>query len=320
MQHDAFFFIGIFVFIFLIWVATGGPTHPIAFTGPTLPLPQPIGGGTYLHLPQAGFGIGNSNVQLQDPLTGTGGDTFTPGSYSSGGSSLSGISFGPPSQYRGTVTLSHYVSGAGSTNAQNEYLTLYLSSSARGPVAISGWAVVSSATGNGAQIPMGTEIPRSGTVAAIQPIVLNPGDTAILDSGRSPIGASFRENKCIGYFNQFQSFSPSLQNNCPSPTTELQNFYGPNYIRDASCINYVNNLNRCQLALTPPQGLSSSCENFLQGYLNYNGCVNAHQNDLDFRSTTWRIYLGSDTSLWRTKNEVIKLVDASGNTVDAFSY
>src|SRR5665811_2252287 len=71
-MHDAWFFIGIFVFIFLIWIATGGPLHPIAFTGPHLAEPQELGGGTYLQFPRAAFGVGGTNISLPGSSNGGG--------------------------------------------------------------------------------------------------------------------------------------------------------------------------------------------------------------------------------------------------------
>ena len=96
--------------------------------------------------------------------------------------------------------------------------------------------------------------------------------------------------------------------------------YGMGYIRDAACINYVDSLSRCQVVLSPPVTLSGVCQSFMIKYLNYNGCVDAHRNDADFKGTTWRVYLGRTNSMWRTKYELVKLLDASGKTVDAFSY
>lgn len=319
MQHDAFFFIGVFVFIFLIWVATGGPSHPLAFSGPTLRSPGALGGGTYLSLPQAPFTVGGPEIHLQDPST---------GSYSSGGnnsssggtpSPVNGVAFGPPSIYRGIVSLGGYVSNAGSS-ADSEYIQLHVSTNSNVPVDVSGWTLESEATGNAIIIPKGTEVPSSGVVNAAQDIILSPGENALLVSGRSPIGASFRENKCMGYFSQFQHFSPSLPQSCPTPSNELSSFYGSGYIRDAGCIDYVNKLNRCQLALSPPTTVSGSCQSFLIKYLNYNGCTDAHKTDADFEGDTWRIYLGRSDAMWRTSHESVKLLDASGKTVDAFSY
>ncbi len=317
MEHDAWFFIGVFVFIFLIWIATGGPTHPLAFTGPTLALPGELGGGTYLSLPKALYAIGSGNVSL--PGSSTGGGTIGISGVSI--PSLSGgFAFGDVSPYRGIVSMSHYVSGAGSANPQNESIEIDVAQDANVPIDVSGWTLESEATGNAAVIPKGTETPASGTINAAQDIILSAGERAILISGQSPIGASFRENKCIGYFSNFQTFSPPLPQNCPAPNDELASFYGAGYIRDAACLDYVNTLSRCQVALTPPATVSGACQTFLVKYLNYNGCVTAHQNDPDFEGDTWHVYLGRSNSMWRTEHEVVKLLDKDGKTVDAFSY
>lgn len=312
--HDAWFFIGVFVFIFLIWIATGGPLHPLSFTGPTLAQPGALGGGTYLQLPRAPFVVGGATVSL-------------PGSSNNSGSPatpvptfVGGTVFGTPSPYRDIVRMNHNVSGAGGTNPGTEYIEIYVAQNAGIPVSLTGWKLLSEASGNSATIPRGTEMPTSGVVNAEQDIVLAPGTRAILVSGQSPIGASFRENKCIGYFSTFQRFSPSLPQNCPVPSDDLISFYGPTYIRDPFCIDQVNKISRCEVTLTPPSGVSNACQNFVMTYLNYNGCVAAHKNDANFEGNTWRIYLGRTNSMWRTKHEIVKLLDINGKTVDAFSY
>lgn len=306
MEHDAWFFVGVFVFIFVIWIAVGGPTHSISFAGPTLAQPGALGGGTYLQLPKVPFIVGSASGPQH---SGTPGGTFVGGSE-----------FGPLSPYRRTITLNHSVSGAGSPDPANEYLEVYVPQNAEVPVSLSGWKLVSDASESSATISKGTAVPISGTINDAEDIVLAPGDRALIISGRSPIGSSFRENKCIGYFSSFQQFYPSLPQNCPVPSDELISFYGTGYIRDGSCIEYVNTLSRCQVMLSPPVSLSNTCQNFMVKYLNYNGCVEAHRKDADFDGTTWRIYLGRTAPMWRTKHEIVKLLDTNGKTVDAFSY
>lgn len=300
-MHDAWFFIGVFVFIFLVWVATGGPTHPLSFTGPKLALPGPLGGGTYLSLPQAPSGVKNSGPLL--PAFGT------------------EIINNTQSSYKSVSYLGHFVSSAGSVDPAREYMQISIDANAGVPVNLTGWTVTSDATGNTATIPKGTSLPTSGSINDAENIVLTPGQRAILISGRSPIGASFRENKCIGYFENYQEFYPELPLYCPTPSSDLATFYGgAGYIRDVSCIDYVDSIPRCKTALTPPPSLSGSCQSFVVKYLNYNGCVEAHKNDPDFEGNTWRIYLGRTTPLWRTRYEVVKLIDNKGQLVDQFSY
>lgn len=315
-MHDAWFFIGVFVFIFIIWIAIGGPTRPIAFKGPTLPAPGALGGGTFLQLPRAPFDIGTSNVSLANPPGGTNATGGIPKPLPS----FVGGTFGESSPYRGMVAMRRNISGAGSQNPVNESLELTVAQNAGVPVNLSGWRFFSGATNKAATIPKGTEIPVSGTINESEDIVLTPGTRAIVISGSSPIGASFRENKCIGYFSTFQKFSPSLPQNCPTPQNELATFYADGYVRDASCLDAVKKISRCQVMLTPPTTVSNACQNFMVKYLNYNGCVTAHKNDTDFLGTTWRIYLGRTSALWRPTHEIVKLLDSNGKTVDAFGY
>ncbi|MDO8408374.1 MAG: hypothetical protein Q7S95_04080 [bacterium] len=314
---EPWFFVGLFLFIFIIWIAVGGPTRGLSFQGPLLnsdnSTSTSLSGGTSFSLPKAPFRIGESHVVL--PGSSSGGSLLK----SSGVGTpvtLSGIAYGVPSPYQGLVSMSHYVSGAGA----NESIRLQASPRMNTPINVSGWTLKSEATEAASSIPRGTGLPTSGIVNAAQDIVLLPGEQAIVVFGSSPVGTSFKENKCVGYFAQFQRFSPSLPQNCPVPMSELQTHYQGTYIKDAVCIDYVDGLSRCQAALSPPSTVSGACQSFLVTYLNYNGCVNAHNNDPDFSGTTWRIYLGRTTPLFRTKHEVVKLLDAGGNTVDAFSY
>ncbi|MCX6786245.1 MAG: hypothetical protein NTU85_00225 [Candidatus Kaiserbacteria bacterium] len=321
MEHDAWFFIGIFVFIFVIWIAVGGPMHPISFTGPSLSQPSPLGNGTYLQLPKASFGIGSSIVSLPGSSNGESVQNNSQNNTKTSASTIpNGTVFGLSSPYQNIVSVNHYVSSASSSNPSSEYVEMSIAQNASAPVNITGWILESEATYNAEIIPKGTEVPASGVVNAAEDIVLQPGERAIIISGESPVGASFRENKCIGYFSTFQKFSPSLPQNCPSASNELSSIYGASYIHDPDCIDYVNTLPRCQIALAQSTNLSDTCQSFLIKYLNYNGCVAAHKNDADFDGNTWRIYLGRTDPMWRIKHEIVKILDDRGKTVDMFSY
>jgi hypothetical protein len=327
-QHDAWFFVGIFVFIFLIWVSTGGPLHPLSFAGPALAQPEELGGGTYLGLPRANFKIGSRNVSL--PGSSNGGSTYSytntrtyDGSPAHIPAPVFGIYFGPPSPYINQVSMTHYVSNASSTD---EYVELSVVQNSSNSVKITGWTIESEATYNAEIIPKGTRVPTSGVVNASEDIVLEPGDRAIISTGPSPVGASFRENKCTGYFGTMQKFSPTLPLACPLASSELLNYYGTPYIHDPACIDFVQNLPRCKIPLDNPGNLNDTCESFLVDKLNYNGCVTTHRSDADFAGTTWHIYLdrtdrkGKTKPMWRTKHEVVKLLDERGKTVAQFTY
>lgn len=320
MERDAWFFVGVFVFIFLVWIATGGPTHPISFTGPTLAQPQELGGGTYLQLPRAPFMIGGEMVSLPGSSSGYIGST---GSETPVPAPIYGIPFGVPSPYRNMISMSTSVANASTTR---EYIQFTVVQSASQSVDITGWVLHSDATGHEEIIPKGTRVPTSGIVNAADDITLSPGDRAMIFTGPSPVGASFRENKCTGYFNSFQDFQPTLPQNCPDPSDELERLYGKPYIHDPSCIDFVNTLSRCEVPISEPSHLSLTCQEFVETQLNYNGCLRSHQGDSDFNGTTWRIYLdrtdkkGNTIPMWRSQHDIVKLLDERGKTVATFTY
>ena len=317
MRNDFFFFFGIFFFIFVIWAGTGGPSRPISWAGPFLNPPAPLGSGTAYSLPSAGFnigafagGLGNLPRQAEQVAEDMG---------ELEKQLAAAKKFGEPSVYRGLVTFERYSSGPKATTAKNESVSIRLSSRANESVRIDGWKLVSSVTGQSATIPQGTEIPRSGIINAIEPIMLRPGDTAAISTGRSPIGASFRENRCIGYFEQYQKFTPSLPKTCPVPEDEFDRFYDAP-LRDDTCRTFIKAIPRCTLISSIPPIFASTCGGFIGTYLNYNGCITAHGSERDFLGTSWRIFIGRDSELWKAKYETIKLIDRDGKTVDLYAY
>lgn len=317
MKGDAIFFLGIFIFIFIIWVATGGPTRPISFSGPFLTPLTPTG-------ETHGYSISRSDSR---------GDNFAGGDRTDAAFSESGQStsradnetrspgpyqaFGSPSPERALVNL--YRGSYSPEGAAQEYLALKVSSQASAPVVITGWTVESAATGKRVSIPGGTNAPRSGIINRTDPIALNPGDTAYLISGQSPIGASFRTNICSGYFSQFQTFSPPLTDACPEPTDEAERLV-PNFNQDDTCRRFLDTVARCTYVTEKPQNLLNGCAQIIDNDLNYNGCVMLHQSDADFYGSRWYIYLGRTTRMWKDRYETIKLLDGNGLTVAMFSY
>jgi len=305
MSGNAFLFFGILIFIFILWVMTGGPAKPISFSGPYL---HPIDGPGETAEPYS-LGRGWS------PL----------GSGSSSGVGLSTLeeqiddlsSFGEPSEYRGLVTLNRNPSGPRNTSANKEYVSIDVSRRAGDPIVLTGWRLESAASKIGAVIPGGVEIPRSGSVNPSIAITLAPGESAVITSGRSPIGTSFRESLCTGYLGEFQSFSPELSQMCPSPQQEFKHRYADQ--GDSECSSYTWQLPRCSVISDAPSELSNECEDFLDE-LNYNSCVAEYRDVEGFAQDTWRIFIGASKELWRESHETIRLIDASGKTVDVLAY
>jgi hypothetical protein len=316
MQSDGLFFFGVLAFFFILWLSTGGPTKPISFAGPYI---SPI-----TDVDSVQYGYGDAEAY--------------PGYGSSGGGIWSNImdientlsslqrdsseirAFGEASPARGQVTVS--ASGVSATDPEQEYVTLYASGSQS--VDITGWRLVSGSSGRGARIPEGAALPSRGRVNDTGRIILNPGEEAIVITGESPNGVSFKENMCTGYLEQSQTFYPALQTQCPAPYEEFDRFFTGNELRDQKCYDRVRSTSSC---MTPDDdGMSGACLRLIDEYLSYNGCVEKHRNDSRFAGRTWRIYLeyedrdGDPAELWKPNRDAVKLIDADGKTVDLHTY
>ena len=227
--------------------------------------------------------------------------------------------FGTPSPFRGDIRIEQET--ATEENVSAEYVTLFAAWDNTTPIDITGWSLQSALSGVRAYIPRGADNFYMGVVNEQKNIQLNPGASAKVASGYSPLGTSFRENMCSGYLNQLQTFSPPLSEQCPMPgdalplSAENINAYGD------ACIDFVRTLPSCSAPLqsfTPE--LSPSCRNFLANTLSYNGCVSMYRHRSSFAGDSWRVYLNASRELWRNSHDVIRLLDAEGRTVDAITY
>lgn len=338
MRADIFFIIAVFVFIFIAWTATGGPERPISWAGPFITPVKTIGDeqvgyGSFLNFGSA-FDVGtpsyNDNNATKNSYES---QTNTSRELWGLGSTLAKLQrdarqaklYGDPSVYSGKVTIQHGTTGLRGDTVDTEYVTIALASSAD-PVTISGWRLVSVRTNAYGYIPNGTAVMKSGRVNETAPITLQPGERAIISSGRSPVGVSFRENACSGYLSAYQNFVPSMNSSCPRAIDDYERFYTGNEKSEFTCKNLVEDVSRCEIP-DAPERLPSACYAFVDTYLNYNGCVSTHANDRNFWGKTWRIYLGhyeknknEPQDLWEGENDTLKLLDTEGKTVDVYTY
>lgn len=228
--------------------------------------------------------------------------------------------FGETSPYWGLVTIKKTSSGPRQATAKSEYVTLNVSYKLSEPLTITGWKLQSMVSNETVTIPEATKVSTSGNVNIEQPIVVSAKDELHLLTGYSPIGNSFQINKCSGYFEQFQDFTPSIQKLCPLPREEFV-FAESDPLRFGdSCLTYIENMSQCHMLLEAlPIGFSSSCTLFITEKINYSSCVKNHKNDEDFFKPEWRIYLKRDSEVWNNR-DIIRLLDNNGKTVDVFSY
>ena len=221
------------------------------------------------------------------------------------------------SPYRGKVSIAS-TQGASEQDPKAEYVTLRASDDNRESIAITGWTLESAITGKSVSLPQGSEIFTSGSLEE-GVIVLKPGDEVTVVTGRSPVGISFRINRCSGYLTQFQTFTPTLSKSCPRAESEALSRSSSRTLPD-SCFNFLEGLGQCRIELSLPPELSQECRQFIQNDLTYNGCVALHRNETNFKNPEWRIYLSRPEELWKEKREMVKLLDGSGKLVDTSTY
>jgi hypothetical protein len=180
MGDGMLFLFGI-IFFFILWVVSGGPTKPISFAGPFITPITNVGQTQSAYGPQVALG----------------------GTLSAGGVSV-GVEEKKTSPYANEVFLNHSINQLNS-NPNYEYLSLQVSGSNKQSVPISGWKLVSKTTGESAVIPQGVPLLTLGTVT-LQPILLNPGATATITTGLSPVNVSYAENACINLLSDQQNY------------------------------------------------------------------------------------------------------------------
>jgi len=205
-----------------------------------------------------------------------------------------------------------------------EYIEIRADKNNVQPINISNWSVQSMISDVWIGIPQAAELYVSGEVNELQDIYLRPGERAIIATKQSPVGVSFRVNRCSGFLNDTQDFVPPLSTSCVNPRDivppSIENLqeYG------ASCVAFAENFGTCEYITNKTLGfsnLSQKCLERIQPRLTYNYCSGIHGGDADFYdSKEWRIFLNQDDTIWRETYEIIRLLDENHHTVDVFTY
>lgn len=231
------------------------------------------------------------------------------------------MNFGDPSPYAERVRITG-AEGAKLYDPRAEYLQVSAEFGNTSPTDMTGWSLQSALTGVRAFLPQAASPFVMGTINATQGVLLEPGNTAIVVSGQSPSGLSFRENTCTGYLEQLQDFTPSLSASCPAPSDSLP--LTPETLRTYgdACFDYVRDLPACHFppSNTLPPSLSRECRDFIVTNFTYNGCVANYRARALFALDSWRLYLGSPSELWRNSHDIVRLLDKDGRTVDVLTY
>lgn len=227
---------------------------------------------------------------------------------------------GTPSPFFRRVRIVGGLSYPKATLPGEEYILIEAEAYNTTPLSLEGWSVQSAVSGERSKIPGAAARFALGSVNTGTPITLNPGASAYLVSGASPVGISFQENMCTGYLSQFQAFAPALPLSCPSPSSELR-LSAENLSRyGEECFTVIERLPTCHFPADVPSTAYPVCRTALQAIFSYNGCKERHLDDPAFDSGIWRVYLASPVEIWRNQHDAIRLLDAAGQVVDVYVY
>lgn len=217
------------------------------------------------------------------------------------------------SNYKNKVSLSAPSDGQKS-DPKREYVVIEAPSDNTDKVNITGWKLANR-QGDTVTIGQGVDLPQPDQQNSFGNIYISPGEKIYVNTGPSPVGLSFRVNKCTGYFNQQLPFYPTLEKRCPNPANDESI---PSYVSN-SCIDYAKGLETCKSYFSFPSTVTSDCSRFISEKMSYQGCVDSYKNDSDFYSKEWRLFLNRDTEFWNDEVDTVKLKDSKGLLVDSLS-
>jgi len=227
------------------------------------------------------------------------------------------------SPFAGKIHLAS-ISGMDDPDPSNQFIVLTPRLKANETVDITGWKLQSERTGYYATIPKAALLPFPYTHAESD-VVLGYIDVVYIVKGFSPIGISFRSNKCTGYFEENRTFVPSLPTDCPLPIKEDLPTFSSNIERNDECVELIDDLPRCRTHGTEytrllPDTVTNSCKTYITTQINYNACVANHFSDTDFPGHEYWLYLNRFGTFWPTKRDKIILYDGNGLEVDSINY
>jgi hypothetical protein len=184
------------------------------------------------------------------------------------------------------------------------------------PLNITGWYIKGIMDRDARVIGQGAQLFYQGQVNQEKDIILYPGEKAYIIAGESPVGASFKLNKCSGYLQQFQIFEPSLPVGCPHPGLDRTIA-----VTDQFCSQFMRSILRCNAFVGEfPSNITRACKNLIDDNLTHNSCVNNHLQDKDFYKGEWRVYLGGKDFFGSKNGDVLTIYDKEGKKIDSIVF
>lgn len=198
-----------------------------------------------------------------------------------------------------------------------EYLEVYVLPTSKNAINLTGWMIKGVIDAEARTVGNGVYSFSQGKVNKEENIWIYPGEKAFIIPGESPVGVSFKLNKCIGYLEQFQVFIPHLPQSCPQFGIDGQIPLGT----DTECGLFIRSIPRCNAYIKSfPSSVLQTCSQLITKRLNYNSCVSEHVRDADFRKGEWRVYLGGSDTFGSKNGDLINIFDADNRQIDSIFY
>ncbi len=289
-----FEFIGWMIFLWVIWFYTGGPERIESIDQPFIKPIAPLNtGDDFGVLPDlSGFSIFSPRKDVL--IDNIGSDDMG------------------EEHYGGQANIYFAVDERG-----REFVEINASSLNKNPLNITGWSIKTLNNNFSRFVGTGSELILQGKVSEEKEILLYPGEKAFLIPGGSPVGISFKLNKCIGYFEQFQDFYPELPKFCPHPGFDEYSVSGG----DKYCDAFLKSIPRCNAYVKEfPAEMSYACKVIINSRLNYNSCISESSGDKDFKKGEWRVYVEGDEFFSKGRNDIISIYDQKGRLIETLFY
>lgn len=164
-------------------------------------------------------------------------------------------------------------------------------------------------------IPQAAKYFYSASGNYLEDIILESNQSLTIYSGSSPIGSSYQLNKCMGYLNNYYTFSPKLPNECPKPLAQdIANLSG-------NCRDYIKTLPICAAPDTSNLKITqdSTCTTYLINTFNYASCAAIYRLYPDFLKNSWHAYLNRSNFMNNISDEIY-LLDKGGGLIDKIKF
>lgn len=218
-----------------------------------------------------------------------------------------------------SVNVSKYFNDIKITSLQNRNI-IRIKNFSQNTINITNWKIVSS-LGNFV-IPQGVEFVEPSGNYIKKDIVLNPGEEVKIIASSSPLGFSFKINKCFAYFLKskpsIKKFLDNIPNICDKfSKEELLELRKGKY--SLNCILVLEKAGCTGIQEKDYTLIKNdiSCLNLINARFNYQSCYEKNKNNIDFIQKNWYIFIPTNF-FYYPRYEEIRLLDENGLLVNKY--